>query len=337
MKICIVGGCGHADSACKAAEQGVNFEVGGICPSYPNDLYMEYIVKRFKESGKVLRIYPDMDTMTEKEHPDILIVDGMYGQHGPMSCNALRKGMHVLCDKPAAVTREQYDTLCQTVKESKNRYWSILTSRYDPWFSTAKRLVDEGRIGEIRLINGQKSYKLGKRPDFYSDAFLYGGTISWVAVHMVDLILWMTGKECVRVSAFGSSKANGGNGSLEASVICAMELVDGVTASIQADYLRPEYAATHGDDRIRIVGTKGSIEVFEEKVYLMNETSPMPVSIPVDETPLLVEEFLDAVSGKGNTRIDEKQSLYTSYVALELTRAMREKRVIILKERGYVI
>lgn len=49
------------------------------------------------------------------------------------------------------------------------------TMRYEPTFYTAWRQVRQGKIGKVRLINGQKSYKLGTRPPFFYDPLCFGG------------------------------------------------------------------------------------------------------------------------------------------------------------------
>ena len=49
------------------------------------------------------------------------------------------------------------------------------------------------------------------------------------------------------------------------------ELEDDVIASVNIDFLRPSEASTHSDDRIRIAGTDGVIEVFENRFIHINK------------------------------------------------------------------
>ena len=59
---------------------------------------------------------------------------------------------------------------------------------------------------------------------------------------------------------------NGGYGDLEATSQLMMTMQGGVCAQVSADYLRPANAPTHGDDRVRVVGTESVLEVRDDKV-----------------------------------------------------------------------
>ena len=53
-----------------------------------------------------------------------------------------------------------------------------------------------------------------------------------------------------------------------------MRLKNGGQAMANIDYLRPKGAVGHGDDRVRIAGSKGVIEVRFNKAYLMDSDGP---------------------------------------------------------------
>ena len=64
-------------------------------------------------------------------------------------------------------------------------------------------------------------------------------------------------------------------------------------ASVNLDYYRPQSAPTHDDDRIRLAGTEGVLEVRDGLVHLMNADGC--VTLTPDKAPELLEEFLDGV------------------------------------------
>lgn len=350
MKVCIIGNCGHADRVLKAAvksaadtkteaesgAQSAAFEVAGIAPAYEGDPSAAKMAARFAEQGFSVPVYENWREMLLKIRPEIAVVDGRFGEHAEQAAFCLRQGMHVFCDKPAAVNEEQLLLIRDAAAESSGLYWSMLTSRYDPWFAAAKRIVDAGTIGSVRLMDGQKSYKLGTRAPFYRVPELYGGTLSWVGIHMIDLMLWISGKKCVRAAAFSSSAVGGGTcGELnpettqcpETTVVFQMELEDEILCSVRTDYLRPAFAATHGDDRIRIVGTKGSVEVRNERVCLLTADCPEGTELPCSEEPLIFEDFVAAAADGQALRISSEDSLEVTQTALLCTRALKERRV----------
>ena len=113
---------------------------------------------------------------------------------------------------------------------------------------------------------------MGTRPEFYSKRALFGGLIPWVAIHAVDWAMEIGG-HCQSVAASHSTRANRGNGEMEATSALLMELDNGVIATVTADFLRPTASARHDDDRLRVTGTQGMIEAIDGKVY-SKTTSP---------------------------------------------------------------
>ena len=146
-------------------------------------------------------------------------------------------------------------------------------------------MVKDGAVGEVQMLTAQKSYKYGTRPAWYSERTLYGGTIPWVGIHAIDWIYHFSRKKFLSASAESIGK------SPETAVLCRFSMEDGVIASINLDYHRPASAPTHGDDRIRVVGTAGVLEVMGGRIHLMNAEGDS-VLTPTD-APELLEEFLE--------------------------------------------
>ncbi|MFA6930879.1 MAG: Gfo/Idh/MocA family oxidoreductase, partial [Lentisphaeria bacterium] len=106
---------------------------------------------------------------------------------------SLHRGIHVFCEKPIAITLHEADEIEAAWKKGSAHIRSMVGLRYEAPFQQAASLVKAGAIGKIKLIRSQKSYKLGKRPDFYRKRTTYGGTIPWVGSHAIDWILFFSG------------------------------------------------------------------------------------------------------------------------------------------------
>jgi hypothetical protein len=74
----------------------------------------------------------------------------------------------------------------------------------------------------------------------------------------------------VGTTATDSTSDNRDHGELEMTALCMAVMDNGVLASSSIDYLRPSTAPTHGDDRVRVAGTDGVIEVMKGEVTLIN-------------------------------------------------------------------
>ena len=162
IRVCIIGNSGHAATVTRALPRLPQVEIAGFCRAWDGEPMTE-VLEDFARLGLSPKEYPDYRTMTEAEHPDVLVVDGLFCDHEDMTLYALASNIHVYCDKPLSLTLEGLKRIEQAASQSSAVLWAMQTARYDPWFYTAKCLIDEGAIGDIRLLSARKSYRLGQR------------------------------------------------------------------------------------------------------------------------------------------------------------------------------
>ena len=324
IKVCFSGGSGHSGSVLASLPRLDDVVLSAFCRTYPEE--------KVKADPTSMTEYATIDEMLDAEKPDILVSDGIFSNHASDALAALRRGIAVYCEKPVALTLEDYQELYDILQApNAPLFWAMQTSRYMDCFYTAKQLVEAGAIGDIRMMNSQKSYKLGKRAWFFANRETYGGTIPWVSIHAIDWMLWICGKKCLRASGVQNSAANGNNGTMEITALTMLELEDDIIAHVNTDYYRPANAPTHGDDRLRIAGTEGVLEVRDSQVYLINKDhdgqEPMPLSTP---PRMLFEDFVHALKGGTDGLITPQDSLYSTYVALKAQEAADKHMFITL-------
>jgi hypothetical protein len=79
---------------------------------------------------------------------------------------------------------------------------------------------------------------------------------------MVDLMLWTSGRDFKEVASFQTRVGFPEIGDAENSAASLFRMDNGGAATLRMDYLRPETAPSHGDDRLRLAGTKGIAEYY---------------------------------------------------------------------------
>lgn len=138
---------------------------------------------------------PDENTFF-KTPLDIVIVATPDHLHLPQSVRALSLGRHVICEKPMAATIKDCLTINAAVKRSKKYFMIGQVCRFAPSFRMAKKLLEEGRIGEIVFIESEYyhnyAHAIGvngwrKDPKIRREGFIGGGC------HAMDLIRWLAG------------------------------------------------------------------------------------------------------------------------------------------------
>ena len=295
MRIAVIGSCGHSGAALDGIKSSKGRDVLCAVSGAPEDNTAR-LKERAAELNPSAAYYPDYCEMLDKEKPDICVVDNVFYKHKDAAVASLSRGIPTYCEKPLAMDLQGLGQVEAAAGKTGVLLWAMQTARYDPWFYTAYQLIKQGAIGDVLMLNAQKSYRLGNRAAHYRKRKTYGGTIPWVAIHSLDLIRFLSGVEPNTVYAFHSTRCNCGHGDLESYGQILMKLDNGIAASVNFDFLRPESAPTHGDDRVRVLGSEGVLEVRGNRVYLIDKNGE-------SEPPLLRpkgiwDAFLAAVSGQ---------------------------------------
>lgn len=285
MKIVIIGAAGHHHLALDAMAINPHIALMGVAPGRPGE-----DVSALAKTGAPA--FEDYRALLDGQNPDVAVVNPWFADAAGISIECLKRGIHVYSEKPLATTGEGLRQLEAAWRASGRALGGMFNYRYTPWFLAMKGAVDAGEIGPVRMAHGQKSYRLGVRPEFYKKRALMGGIIPWVAIHAIDWVLAFLG-DCEWVSAAHSADFNRGNGELEVSSALLMGMKGGGIGTVTADFLRPDGSARHDDDRLRLTGTKGMIEVVDGRVFLENEAPRRELTLPPPESAFL--GFLAAI------------------------------------------
>ncbi len=246
------------------------------------------------------KLYDDYKEMFACEQPDIALVNPWFNEIGDIALYALEHGIHVFCEKPIATDMKTLSEIERCIKEKKAVLAPMFESRYFNEFLAAKKAIKDGLIGKIRLMDSRKSYKLGNRPSSYSSRDTYCGIIPWVAIHAIDWMSWLSGEKYIDVSAVHSCSDNGNNGDMDITAAAQFFMTNDIIATVTADMYRPSIAATHGDDRVRIVGTEGIIEVKEGRAILLADKCGGEKKLFYDSKRDIFADFIDQINGIEN-------------------------------------
>ncbi len=330
MKIVQIGAIGHYAYALPTAQK-YRLDLCGICYPDPEDNGAR-TSKNLERFGFSPRVYETVEEMLETEKPDVAVINTVMSENGRYAEMALKKGISVFCEKPVSTTLEGLDRLESVYAGAKKKNPSIVFCGmfgidYLPHFETAYRFIKMGGIGEVMMASAQKSYRMGNRPRFYSDREKYGGTIPWVAIHGIEWITRIAGLKPVSATALGNTACNAGNGTMEASTMCLFACENGKMASVSADVMRPATAPTHDDDRLRVVGSEGILEVRGGKVIVIDNEGQRLLNIVQTERELFEEMILE-MRGGPKCRVSAEDSFFATRVALAARASQDSGRIV---------
>lgn len=149
--------------------------------------------------------YEDFQTMLDKERPDIVDICTPPRTHSVLAVQALRAGAHVLIEKPMAVSLEECDAILAAATETGRKVCVGHSDLFYPAFIKARKLVQQGEIGEFRgmriLLSTPVGYMTSKA-DHWSHQ-LPGGVIGESGPHVVYLTLAFIRLICdIRIHAY---------------------------------------------------------------------------------------------------------------------------------------
>lgn len=327
MDIVIIGSTGHFAYAFRGLPLLQDVRLVGVSPGSPGET-MDKVMKQAESSGFSPEYFDDYKELLDRLQPDVAVIACHFGDHAKVAACAMQRGIHVFVEKPLATTWDDFQLVKEVYVQSRVHLGAMFGIRYTASFLTAWHKVQEGAVGRIRMMHAQKSYRLGERGPHFQRRSTYGGTIPWVGSHAIDWLIWFSGEQFKSVYATHSTMGNHGHGELEMTASCHFEMTNEITGTVNIDYLRPVQAPSHGDDRIRVVGTDGVLEVRDNAVLLINESQHGVQQVPLLDAESIFADFVRHIRGEGTSRISAAAALDVTEACLRALQSADERRVI---------
>ena len=175
-------------------------EIAAICDS--NEENLRFAGERYNiPEEKRFTDYKDILGMDDIDIVTVAIPDQ---QHVKMSCEFLRAGKNVLCEKPLALTREDLEEMVKVANESGAKFMVGQICRFTPAFEKTKELIESGTIGELYFVESEYAHDYMKLCDEWRADPKRHGVIGG-GCHAVDLLRWLAG-DPIEVFAYGTHK-----------------------------------------------------------------------------------------------------------------------------------
>ena len=154
-----------------------------------------------------VKVFDDAITMMESGLVDAVIVATPHYDHPPLVTAALKRDIHVMCEKPAGVYTKAVAEVNELAKKSKATYAIMFNQRTNCVYRKMKEIISSGELGAIRRVNwlitdwfrSQSYYDSGAwRATWAGEG---GGVLLNQCPHNLDLFQWLVGMP-VRVRAF---------------------------------------------------------------------------------------------------------------------------------------
>lgn len=207
--------------------------------------------------------YADYREMLVRERLDAVGVVTVNNERGNVIETCLREGVHVVADKPLCTRLDGLRAIERAWRDSGRLLSVLFDKRFYPPTLAVRDLIAAGELGEIVLAwaSGPHRLRRATRPAWMFRRDAYGGILNDLAVHDVDLLLWLTGSRSGWVQGLTGNAAHRDLPEFEDHGQVLLRSDEGLMAAIEVHWLSPEAAPHHGDYRMVLTGTNGSAEL----------------------------------------------------------------------------
>jgi UDP-N-acetyl-2-amino-2-deoxyglucuronate dehydrogenase len=207
-------------------------------------------------------VYSDYkDLLKDEKELDVISICTPNGLHAEHSIEAFRKGFHVLCEKPMAISVYDCGEMIKEAEKANKRLFVVKQNRYNPPVLALKRALDENRLGKILSV--QLNCFWNRNEEYYTQSAwkgtqkLDGGTLFTQFSHFIDLLYWMFG-DIKRVDAITKNLNHTKIIEFEDSGVVIMEFYNGIIGTINYNV---NSFAKNMEGSLTIFGESGTVKI----------------------------------------------------------------------------
>ncbi|WP_226671228.1 Gfo/Idh/MocA family protein [Metabacillus litoralis] len=264
------------------------------------------------------------------QHVDAVCICTPNKFHAEMTIAALEAGVHVLCEKPMALSAEECEKMLDASKETNKVLAIAYHYRFMKNAQAAKKMMQEVGTPLVTRVQALRRRKVPGWGVFTNKTLQGGGSLIDYGCHLLDLAIWLMGSP-KHIDVHGSTynvlskTPNSVNqwGSFDHETF---DVDDHVTAYIKFEngaslLLETSWAANILDDQehVSISGVEGGLSVFPLELYstkngmLMNSQAAW---IPGEENPGVeqAKNFIDTCLGKTELVVKPEEALQVSQI-----------------------
>ena len=333
----LIGGGNITETHARAAREVPGVEIAAIYGT--NE---EKVGRLCREHGG--RSYSDFDQFLDHRPMDLVAIGSPSAIHGAQGIAAVRRGLHVLTEKPIDITTKRADALISEADKAGVKLGVFFQDRCKPDILRVKKAVDAGVLGQPILADAR--VKWYRSPDYYAKsrwrgtrALDGGGALINQAVHTVDLMLWLFGNV---VSVQASSKTALHTIEVEDTLIALLQFANGALGALQATTsVYPGYPR-----RLELSGSQGTLIIEQDRLLAadvrnppedllhggdtdLNRSADSPVVIDARGHQAVLEDFLQAIQSNTIPRCDGRDGRRSLALVEAIYAACRTRKQVL--------
>ncbi len=286
-------------------EAGGRARVVALCdldPAKRQEVGMQYPGRRMTAEAMDILNDPDIDVVS---------IASFDNYHRDQVIAAIENGKHVFVEKPLCQTGEEFDAILAALKAHPGaKLSSNLILRRTPRFIELRRRIQAGELGRLYYLEGDYAYgRLQKILSGWRAEIPFYSVVHGGAIHIIDLLLWLSGGEVEEVFAYGNRITTEGTAFRHNDLAAALlRFKGGMVAKVTANF--GSVAPHH--HRLSVYGTEATFEQGHAATAYFHSrdpaaapeavTDPYPGAAKGDMLPSFLAHILDGTPSDVGTR-----------------------------------
>jgi scyllo-inositol 2-dehydrogenase (NAD+) len=279
-----------------------------------------------------ISVHDDYRRVLDNKDIEAVVIATPTQQHYAILVDAVRAGKKIFVEKPITYTLEEAENICALASKAGTFLQVAFMRRFDPGHTAAKRMIEAGEIGDPLYINDIQRDPHGPPKHYVPQS---GGIFVDMAIHNLDCVRWLMGKEIASVYAHGAV--------LKYDYLKEMDDVD------EGDMLVTFENGTLGhvevsrnaseiyDIRTEVVGSKGSVYIGEAQHTPFIKVSGAGLTYDVASWclgrfekayELEVDAFVDAVLNDKPSPVSAQDGMIALKLAKAATASKKSSKAI---------
>ena len=291
--------------------------------------------KLAKAKGKYpgVKTTKEADEILEDPSVDVVSIASYDSDHFGQVMKGLSHGKHLFVEKPVCQFETQLSQIRGLLRvRSELQFSSNLILRKSPRFQRLKEMMDAGKLGRPFYVEGDYNYgRLHKITDGWRGKLDFYSVTQGGGVHMIDLLLWLTGDRVEEVSTYGNAICSEGTGfNSKDMVVSLLKFRSGMVGKVASNFgcMFPHF------HRFLIYGTSATFENGFENGFLYESREPGIIPTIIDapypgmQKWALIQGFVDAILQGGACEVTKEDIFDTLCVCFAIEKSLQESRPV---------
>ncbi len=282
--------------------------------------------EEYAREWEIERAYGSYEAMLADPDVEAVYISLPNSLHVEWSIRSLEAGKHVLCEKPFDRRASEVERAFDAADAAGRLLSEAFMYRHNPQTRRVRELLDEGAIGDVRLVRSAFCFKLEEAANVRLAADLDGGALMDVGCYCVSGSRLVAGEP---ETVYGQQVV--GESGVDVLFAGTMRFPGDVVAQFDCSFVSPDR------DELEVVGEEGSLfldDPWHARVPVIElrrgEFREEIVLTPEDSYRLELENLSDAIAGRAELLLGREDAVAQARTIEALYRSAEEGKPVTL-------